>query len=123
MECALFVGHCRNSKLAASKQLKFEYVEWDEKGFTKSIQESIKKNMFVLKGPLASLRSLGSLNPDVQMARELGLFAHVVHVKTLPGVKTRHNNVDMVLIRENTEGEYSGLEHEINVSQRCNKST
>ncbi len=43
---------------------------------------------------------------------ELDLFANVVYCKNLPGVETRHSNVDIVVIRENTEGEYSGLEHE-----------
>merc|ERR1712088_814179 len=39
-------------------------------------------------------------------------YANVVKVKSLPGVKCRHNNIDMVIIREQTEGEYSALEHE-----------
>ncbi len=43
---------------------------------------------------------------------ELDLFANVVYCKSVPGVETRHDNVDLVVIRENTEGEYSGLEHE-----------
>lgn len=43
---------------------------------------------------------------------ELDLFANVVHCKTIPGVETRHKDIDIVVIRENTEGEYSGLEHE-----------
>ncbi|NWR40059.1 IDH3B dehydrogenase, partial [Tachuris rubrigastra] len=44
--------------------------------------------------------------------RKLDLFANVVHVKSLPGYQTRHNNLDLVIIREQTEGEYSSLEHE-----------
>ncbi|NXG59214.1 IDH3B dehydrogenase, partial [Hemiprocne comata] len=44
---------------------------------------------------------------------KLDLFANVVHVKSLPGYKTRHNNLDLVIIREQTEGEYSSLEHEV----------
>lgn len=43
----------------------------------------------------------------------MDLFANVVHVKSLPGYKTRHNNLDLVIIREQTEGEYSSLEHEV----------
>lgn len=43
---------------------------------------------------------------------ELDLFANVVLCKSVPGVETRHKGVDIVVIRENTEGEYSGLEHE-----------
>lgn len=43
---------------------------------------------------------------------QLDLFANVVYCKSIPGVKTRHEDIDIVVIRENTEGEYSGLEHE-----------
>lgn len=48
--------------------------------------------------------------------RKLDLFANVVHVNSLPGYSTRHNNLDLVIIREQTEGEYSSLEHEVNNS-------
>ena len=44
---------------------------------------------------------------------ELDLFANVVVIKSLPGLKTKHNNLDFVIIREQTEGEYSALEHEV----------
>lgn len=43
---------------------------------------------------------------------KLDLFAHVVKVKSLPGLKLRYNNIDFIVIREQTEGEYSALEHE-----------
>ena len=45
--------------------------------------------------------------------RELDLFANVVRINSLPGYKTRHNNLDFVIIREQTEGEYSAKEHEV----------
>lgn len=45
------------------------------------------------------------------MRKALGLFANVVPIKSVPGIETRHQDVDFVVIRENTEGEYSGLEH------------
>lgn len=48
----------------------------------------------------------------MKLRRSLDLYANVVHVKSLPGVKCRHQNVDCVIIREQTEGEYSALEHE-----------
>lgn len=48
----------------------------------------------------------------MKLRRKLDLYANVVHVKSLPGVRARHNNVDMIIIREATEGEYSSLEHE-----------
>ncbi|NWU87423.1 IDH3B dehydrogenase, partial [Onychorhynchus coronatus] len=55
------------------------------------------------KGDLASY--------DMRLRRKLDLFGGVVHVKSLPGYQTRHNNLGGVIIREQTEGEYSSLEH------------
>lgn len=46
------------------------------------------------------------------MRQSLDIYASVVVCKSLPGVPTRHQNVDFVIIRENTEGEYAGLEHQ-----------
>jgi isocitrate dehydrogenase (NAD+) len=46
------------------------------------------------------------------MRQQLDIYASVVLCKSLPGVPTRHSNVDFAIIRENTEGEYSGLEHQ-----------
>lgn len=43
----------------------------------------------------------------------LDLYANVMHCQSLPGVRTRHRDVDIITIRENTEGEYSSLEHEV----------
>jgi len=82
------------------------------------VKDSVRRNSFALKGPIETPKAKGILSPDISLAREFGLFAHVVPVKNFPTVKTRHTNVDMVIIRENTEGEYSGLEHEVNVSAR-----
>ena len=48
----------------------------------------------------------------MKLRRTLDLYANVVHVRSMPGVKCRHNNIDLVIIREQTEGEYSALEHE-----------
>lgn len=48
----------------------------------------------------------------MKLRTELDLFANVVHVRSLPGVKSRHHDIDTVIIREQTEGEYSALEHE-----------
>lgn len=47
------------------------------------------------------------------MRKELDLYASIVHCFTFPGLPTRHEDVDIVVIRENTEGEYAGLEHEV----------
>lgn len=43
----------------------------------------------------------------------LDLYANVIHCQSLPGVETRHRDIDILIVRENTEGEYSSLEHEV----------
>lgn len=48
--------------------------------------------------------------------RALDLFANVMHAKSIPGFPTRHMNLDFVIIREQLEGEYSALEHEVSNS-------
>ena len=52
--------------------------------------------------------------------RHLDLFANVVHIRSLPGFQTRHNNLDFVIIREQCEGEYSALEHEVRDGDEMN---
>jgi len=49
---------------------------------------------------------------NVELRRRLDLYANILHCVSIPSVPTRHKDIDVVLIRENTEGEYSGLEHE-----------
>ena len=78
-----------------------------------TVVESIARNGMCLKGILqtpAYSDERETLN--IKIRRELDLYANVVKVKSIPGVKCRHNNVDLVVIREQTEGEYSCLEHE-----------
>lgn len=68
-----------------------------------------------LKGILATpdYSHTGELQTlNMKLRNELDLYANVVHVKSLPGIKCRHSNIDCVIIREQTEGEYSALEHE-----------
>lgn len=75
--------------------------------------ESLKRNKIGLKGiwhTSADIADHGSFN--VALRKQLDMFAHVAFFKSVPGVKTKIPNVDLVVIRENTEGEYSGLEHE-----------
>lgn len=51
------------------------------------------------------------------MRQQLDIYASLVVCKTLPGYPTRHKDVDFAIIRENTEGEYSGLEHQVRGSR------
>ncbi|KAI6209392.1 Isocitrate dehydrogenase [NAD] subunit, mitochondrial [Aphelenchoides besseyi] len=65
------------------------------------IQESVRRDYSEDQGGL-----------NMQLRRRLDLFANVVHIKSLDGIKTRHGKLDFTIIREQTEGEYSALEHE-----------
>lgn len=75
--------------------------------------ESIKRNKVCLKGGLKTPVGGGVSSLNVQLRKELDLYASLVNCFNLPGLPTRHENVDIVVIRENTEGEYAGLEHEV----------
>lgn len=79
------------------------------------VANSIHKNRIAIKGILGSpdYSRTGELQTlNMKLRNELDLYANVVHVRSLPGVKSRHQNIDCTIIREQTEGEYSALEHE-----------
>ena len=78
---------------------------------------SVQRNGVALKGNWVSPegRNSGEMSYNVQLRHKLDLFANVVVCKSFPTVETRHKDVDIIIVRENTEGEYSHLEHE-NVS-------
>ncbi|KAG0367367.1 isocitrate dehydrogenase, NAD-dependent [Gamsiella multidivaricata] len=74
---------------------------------------SVKKNTVALKGPLATPIGKGHVSLNLTLRRTFNLYANVRPCKSVVGYKTLYDNVDTVLIRENTEGEYSGIEHEV----------
>lgn len=106
-------------------------VEWERMpaGYTALLEHgstlpdrtltAIREKRLALKGPLttpvAGSIEVGSdfKSVNVQLRRTLDLYANYRPVRTVPGVKTRFSDIDLVFIRENTEGLYSGLEHEI----------
>lgn len=75
--------------------------------------ESIRKNGVALKGPLETGIAVGPPSINVGLRKALELYANVRPVKNLEGVKARFDGVDLVIIRENTEDLYAGLEHEV----------
>jgi len=75
--------------------------------------ESVRRNRVALKGPMATAVAEGAPSINVGLRKALDLFANLRPVKNLPGVKSRFENVDVVIVRENTEDLYSGLEHEV----------
>ncbi|KAI3332382.1 hypothetical protein HD806DRAFT_193068 [Xylariaceae sp. AK1471] len=73
--------------------------------------ESIERNKVALKGPLATPVGKGHVSLNLTLRRTFNLFANLRPCRSVAGFKTPYDNVDTVLIRENTEGEYSGIEH------------
>jgi isocitrate dehydrogenase (NAD+) len=66
-----------------------------------------------LKGPTATPSGTGFRSVNVELRQKLQLYANYRPAKSMPGVLTRYENVDLIIVRENTEGLYSGLEHEV----------
>jgi isocitrate dehydrogenase (NAD+) len=75
--------------------------------------ESVRRNGVGLKGPMATAVAGGARSVNVALRKTLDLYANLRPVKNLPGLKSRFENVDLVIVRENTEDLYSGLEHEV----------
>lgn len=75
--------------------------------------ESVRQNGIGLKGPMTTPIGKGFKSLNLTLRKELGLYANVRPCLSIPGFKTRYDNVNLVTIRENTEGEYSGLEHQV----------
>ncbi|KAF9780109.1 hypothetical protein BJ322DRAFT_1084635 [Thelephora terrestris] len=99
-------------------------IQWEEVDVTPVLKggktvipdaavNSIKKNTVALKGPLATPIGKGHVSLNLTLRRTFNLFANVRPCVSIPGYKTPYDDVNTVLIRENTEGEYSGIEHEV----------
>ena len=74
---------------------------------------SIQRNRVALQGRLATPIGASIGNPNVQLRRALGLFAAVRPIRSLPGLQSRYENVDLVIVRETTEDVYAGIEHKV----------
>jgi len=72
---------------------------------------SVRRNKVALKGPTGTPIGTGHRSINVELRKLLDLYANLRPVQTLPGVKSRYDGVDLVVVRENTEDLYSGLEH------------
>jgi isocitrate dehydrogenase (NAD+) len=75
--------------------------------------DSVKRNKVALKGPVTTPIGEGFTSVNVGLRKALDLYANLRPVHNLPGVQSRFDNVDLVIVRENTEDLYAGLEHEI----------
>jgi isocitrate dehydrogenase (NAD+) len=80
---------------------------------SKDALNSVRRNKVALKGPVATPIGTGFESVNVRLRRTLELYANLRPVRSLPGVRSRYGDIDLVIVRENTEGLYSGLEHEV----------
>ncbi|MCL7043941.1 hypothetical protein MKW94_019312 [Papaver nudicaule] len=94
-----FVGHTVDPRTQS-------FLTWES-------LESVRRNKVGLKGPMATPIGKGHRSLNLTLRKELNLYANVRPCYSLPGYKTRYDDVNLVTIRENTEGEYSGLEHQV----------
>lgn len=100
-------------------------VDWDTfrysdiESYNAEVEEkiiaSIARNRVALKASLHTPVGGGYFSRNLKLRKDLDLFANVVHCRNLPNIKTRHSgmNVDLVVVRENTQGEYSGFEQQV----------
>ncbi len=100
-------------------------IEWDRheagvnafKRFNQSLPatllESIRRNKVALKGPVTTPIAEGFTSVNVGLRKALDLYANLRPVRNLTGVESRFSGVDLIIVRENTEDLYAGLEHEI----------
>src|SRR3954465_5581714 len=79
----------------------------------KDVYESIERIRVGLKGPVTTPIGGGFASINVALRKKYQLFANFRPIKNLPGIPTRYPGVDLIIVRENTEGEYVGIEHEV----------
>lgn len=79
----------------------------------KNLLESIERTAVALKGPITTPIGGGFSSINVQLRKHFELFANFRPIYNLPNVPTRYPDVDLIIVRENTEGLYSGIEHEV----------
>lgn len=101
---------------AAGVAIDWEVVERDASDpdrFLQRVLDSIRRTRVALKGPLATPVAEGHRSLNVALRQELGLYANLRPVRSLPGVPALFDGIDLVLVRENTEDLYSGVEHTV----------
>ncbi len=77
------------------------------------VLDSILRNKVGLKGPVTTPVGTGFASINVRLRKTLDLYANLRPVRSLPNIITRYDHVDLIIVRENTEDLYSGLEHEV----------
>ena len=105
---------------AAGVKIEWEKVEAGAHALEKygtvlpeNVIESVKRNGVALKGPVGTPVGEGFRSVSVKLRKDLNLYANLRPIKSLKGIKSKYDNVDLIVVRENTEGLYSGIEHEV----------
>ena len=103
---------------AAGIDVQWETYEAGEAAYQKCGQyipedllESIRRNRVAIKGPITTAVGEGFASVNVSLRKRFNLYANFRPIRNLPGVKTPFENIDIIVVRENTEDLYSGLEH------------
>jgi len=111
---------CQEVLQAMGAKVDFEELYFSEinHGASRSLDDvmaSVRKNKVALKGVIG-IPEVGwggeLMGLNTSLRKNLDLYANVVKVRSLPGIRSRHQNIDTVIVREQTEGEYSAIEHE-----------
>ena len=93
-----------------------DVIEHEGTPLPQRVLDSIRKNKVALKAPVTTPIGKGFRSVNVQLRKALDLYANLRPCKNLPGVKTRFENVDLVIVRENTEDLYAGVEEQIDTN-------
>ena len=90
-----------------------DVIETEGSPLPDRVIESIKKNKIALKAPVTTPIGKGFRSVNVQLRKTLDLYANLRPCKNLPGIETKFDNVDIVVVRENTEDLYAGIERQV----------
>jgi isocitrate dehydrogenase (NAD+) len=90
-----------------------EAFEKHKEYIPKELYESIERTKLALKGPVTTPIGGGFTSINVTLRKKFELYVNFRPIRNLPGLETRYPGVDLIIVRENTEGEYVGLEHEV----------
>lgn len=90
-----------------------EVIDTEGSPLPQRVLDSVKRNKIALKAPVTTPIGKGFRSVNVQLRKELDLYANLRPCKNLPNVKTRFEDVDIVVVRENTEDLYAGVEEQI----------
>ena len=90
-----------------------DVIEKEGSPLPERVLESIKKNKIALKAPVTTPIGKGFRSVNVQLRKSLDLYANLRPCKNLPNIKTKFDNVDIIVVRENTEDLYAGIERKI----------